>query len=231
MNRETAVFSLTRLSQFVGGVAIALFSLSAWHAHPEDESSLLREALAKKLIAIDTFEASFSQLVIAQTGATEVSQSGRILFDRSGKFLWEVVKPFEQYISVVEDTMRVYDPDLEQLTISAFDSHSQATFASLILTSSTEILEDFKVEFEDNQYTLTPIEQGQDFARLTITFEDDSLSQIEVLDHFNTLNQFRFNDVSTNEPIASDEFELDIPEDTEVIDQRAKPRDSTDQDE
>lgn len=231
MKREIAVFSLTRLSKFVGGVAIALFALSVWHAHPEDESSSLRDALAKKLLAIDTFEASFSQLAIAQTGATEVSQSGRILFDRSGKLLWEVVKPFEQYISVIDDTMRVYDPDLEQLTISAFDSHSQASFASLILTSSTEVLEDFKVEFEDNEYTLTPRAQGQDFARLTITFENESLSKVEILDHFSTINQFRFNDVSTNEPIASDEFELEIPEDTEVIDQRAKPRDSTDPDE
>ena len=149
-----------------------------------------------------------------------MSQSGRVLFERSGKFLWEVSEPFEQYILVTDDTRRVYDPDLEQLTISTFDIESQTSFANLILTSSTEILKKFEIEFEDNQYTLLPLEQGQDFVRLKIIFEDETLKTIEILDHFNTVNQFKFTDVKTNAPLGTDEFELEVSADTEVIDQR-----------
>ena len=104
--------------------------------------------------------------------------------------------------------MRVYDPDLEQLTISAFDAESHTSFASLILTSSTTILEEFDIQFEDDQYTLLPLNQGQDFVRLKIIFENDTLSTIEILDHFNTVNQFKFTDVATNMPLASEELSL-----------------------
>lgn len=226
------MFSSTRLKKFVFSIALVLFAPLSWVAQTEDDANPIQAALSKKLLAIETFQAKFSQLAITQSGETEVSQSGRILFDRSGKFLWAVSQPFEQYVLVTDDTMRVYDPDLEQLTISEFESESQASFASLILTSSTEILDDFYIEFEDNQYTLLPKSQGQDFVRLKIIFEDDTLSVIEILDHFNTVNQFKFSNVETNSPIDSEEFELDIPEDTEIVDQRPKSTDeNTDQDE
>lgn len=232
MNRATAAFSLTRHNKLVCWITLVLFTPLGWGADEVEVADGYRDALAKQLLKIETFQASFSQVAIAQSGATELSQSGRVLFDRSGKFLWEVSKPFEQYILVNEDTMRVYDPDLEQLTISTFDSDSQVSFASLILTSSTELLADFDIEFEDNQYTLLPIKQGQDFVRLKIIFEDDSLGVIEILDHFNTVNQFKFTNVQTNKAIASEEFELDIPEDTEIVDQRPKSHDeNTDRDE
>ena len=226
MNREIVVCSLTRLNQLACWIALVLFTPLGWVAQQDEDDTSFKEALAKKLIAIETFEASFSQVAIAQSGETEVSQSGRLLFDRSGKFLWEVEKPFEQYILVTEDTMRVYDPDLEQLTISAFDAEMNASFASLILTSSTEILEDFDIEFEDDQYTLLPLKQGQNFVRLNIIFENDTLSSIEILDHFDTVNQFKFSDVATNMPLASDEFEFEVPDNTEVIDQRTNSRDN-----
>lgn len=226
------MFSSTRLKKLACCIALALFAPLSWVAQTEDDANPFQAALAKKLLAIETFQAKFSQLAITQSGETEVSQSGRILFDRSGKFLWAVSQPFEQYVMVTDDTMRVYDPDLEQLTISAFESESQASFASLILTSSTEILDDFFIEFEDNQYTLLPKDQGQDFVRLKIIFDDDTLSVIEILDHFNTVNQFKFTNVETNSPIDSEEFELDIPEDTEIVDQRPESTDeNADQDE
>lgn len=226
------MFSSTRLKKFACSIALALFAPLSWVAQTEDDANPFQAALTKKLLAIETFQAKFSQLAITQSGETEVSQSGRILFDRSGKFLWAVSQPFEQYVLVTDDTMRVYDPDLEQLTISAFESESQASFASLILTASTEILDDFYIEFEDNQYTLLPKNQGQDFVRLKIIFDDDTLSVIEILDHFNTVNQFKFTNVETNTPIDSEEFELDIPEDTEIVDQRPKSTDeNADQDE
>ncbi|MXW07393.1 MAG: hypothetical protein F4X56_07850 [Gammaproteobacteria bacterium] len=232
MNRATAVFSLTRLKQCAFSFALVLFAPLGWIAQQEDDVNSFHAELAKKLLAIETFQAEFVQIALTERGETELSQSGRILFDRSGKFLWEVTQPFEQYILVTEDSMRVYDPDLEQLTISTFETDSQASFASLILTSSTEILDDFDIQFADNEYTLLPIKQGQDFARLKIVFENDTLGVIEILDHFDTVNQFKFTSVETNKPIASEEFELDVPEDTEIVDQRPKPHyEDTDQDE
>ncbi|MCY3540856.1 MAG: outer-membrane lipoprotein carrier protein LolA [Gammaproteobacteria bacterium] len=219
------MFSSTWLKKFACSTAFVLFAPLGWIAQQENEVNQFQAELAKKLLAIETFQAKFSQIALTKDGETELSQSGRLLFDRSGKFLWEVTQPFEQYILVNEDTMRVFDPDLEQLTISAFESESQASFAGLILTSSTEILDDFDIEFEDNQYTLLPNKQGQDFARLKIIFENDTLDVIEILDHFDTVNRFKFTSVETNKPIASEQFELDIPEDTEIVDQRPKPHD------
>lgn len=117
--------------------------------------------------------------------------------------------------------MRVYDPDLDQVTISTFDASNNATFASLILTTSTAVLDDFDIELNDQQYTLLPKRRGHDFVRLNIIFERNELSRIEILDHFNTLNQFKFSKVSTNQSLPEKAFELKVPEDTEIIDQRA----------
>lgn len=225
MNRGIVVYSLTPLNRQVCWITLVLLASWGSIAQSDELSNRYREALAKQLLNIETFQASFSQIAIAQSGATEISQSGRVVFDRSGKFLWEVSEPFEQYILVTEDTRRVYDPDLEQLTISTFDIESQTSFANLILTSTIEILEKFEIEFEDDQYTLLPLEQGQDFVRLKIIFEAEKLKTIEILDHLNTVNQFKFTDVKINIPLDNDEFELEVSEGTEVIDQRTKKLD------
>ncbi len=219
------MYSLTPLNRQVCWITLVLLASWGSIAQSDELSNRYREALAKQLLNIETFQASFSQIAIAQSGATEISQSGRVVFDRSGKFLWEVSEPFEQYILVTEDTRRVYDPDLEQLTISTFDIESQTSFANLILTSTIEILEKFEIEFEDDQYTLLPLEQGQDFVRLKIIFEAEKLKTIEILDHLNTVNQFKFTDVKINIPLDNDEFELEVSEGTEVIDQRTKKLD------
>ena len=227
MNLGTVVFSLLRVKKIVLRLAIAWVATLGLVAHGDEDTNQFQDALAEKLLAIETFQAAFTQVSITQNGVTEVSQSGRILFDRDGKFLWEVIDPYEQHILVTGDTMQVFDPDLEQLTISAFDAASSATFASLILTSSTEVLEDYEIEFEDNQYTLSPKEKGQNFVRLNIIFEHDTLSSIEILDHFNTINQFKFTKVSTNLPLASEKFTLEVPEGTEIVDQRPSTLDET----
>ena len=220
MNPAIELFSLLQIKKNFYAISIAWIATAGLVAQETENTNPNQDALAEKLLAIKTFQASFAQVAITQDGDTEASQSGRILFDRTGKFLWEVTEPFEQFILVSEDTMRVFDPDLEQLTISSFDATSSTTFASLILTSSTEILEEFDIAFENDQYTLSPKKQGYDFVRLNIIFQQDTLSSIEILDHFNTINQFKFSDLETNKPIASDEFLLDIPDGTEVIDQR-----------
>lgn len=232
MNRATAVFSFLLAKKLIYGVAIALVASTGLVAQDPEDTNQFQSALAEELLAIKTFRAEFTQVAIAQNGVSEISQSGRLLFDRSGKFLWEVTEPFEQHILVSQDTMRVYDPDLEQLTISTFDASSTATFASLILTSSTDFLDEFDVEFEDSQYTLLPKGRGHDFVRLLIVFEQDTLSSIEILDHFNTINQFRFNKVETNTPLKDEEFELEVPEGTEIVDQRTNTlNESANQDE
>ena len=86
MNRETAEFSLTRLNQLGCWIALALFTPLGWVAQQDEDATNFKDALAKKLLAIETFEASFSQVAIAQNGETEVNNPVVYYLIEAGSF-------------------------------------------------------------------------------------------------------------------------------------------------
>ncbi len=191
------------------GLAVGSLSLGA-----QDNS---RDELFDKLSAIESLQADFVQQAVSEEGVKEESQEGRIAFQRPGKFLWVKLKPFEQHVLIEGDTMSVYDPDLEQLTHSTMDTTNELSLANVLISPNKELLERFEIAQSDSEFNLVPLDVNAPFKKLTILFHDDQVSKVDVEDHFNIVNEFKFSNIRINHEIESDVFEIKVPPGTEVI--------------
>lgn len=196
---------------FAVGLALVIGNLPLG---AQDKSS---DELFDKLSAIESLQADFVQQSVDELGRQEESQEGHIAFQRPGKFLWVKSKPFEQHVLIEGDTMSVFDPDLEQLTHSKMDANNELSLANVLIAPNKDLLERFEIAHTDSEFNLVPLDVNAPFKKLTILFDDDKVSKVDVEDHFNIVNEFKFSNIRINHEIDTDVFEIKVPPGTEVI--------------
>lgn len=175
------------------------------------------EQLFEKLNAVQSLQADFFQHIRSENEDQEANQEGRIAFQRPGKFLWVVSKPFEQEVLIEGDRMSVYDADLEQLTHSKIDDSNELSLANLLISPNKEILDQFEISHKDTKFSLVPQDPNVPFKELVIQFDDEKVSDVSVKDHFNTVSEFKFANIRINQDIDSKIFTIEVPPDTEVV--------------
>jgi len=89
--------------------------------------------------------AVFSQQVMDKDGKTVQSGSGRVAFQRPGKFRWEYLKPYEQLIVGDGEKLWVFDKDLSQVTVKKLEGALGSSPAAL-LAGSNEIEEYYNLD-------------------------------------------------------------------------------------
>jgi len=118
------VNALTRLALVLLGIAVG----SAAHAAGSIEK--LKAFVAQTQSA----RAVFSQQVMDKDGKTVQSGSGRVAFQRPGKFRWEYLKPYEQLIVGDGEKLWVFDKDLSQVTVKKLEGALGSSPAASILS-------------------------------------------------------------------------------------------------
>lgn len=166
---------------------------------------------------MQSLQAEFVQHIRSENGDQEVNQEGRIAFQRPGKFLWVVSKPFEQEVLIEGDRMSVYDADLEQLTHSRMDVSNELSIANLLISPNEDILEQFEISHSDARFSLVPHDANVPFKELVIQFDGDEVTLVQVEDHFNTVSEFKLSNIRVNQDLDSTIFKIEVPPDTEII--------------
>ena len=212
-------FKFNLLLIFVFGLSFSGIGL-AQTTEDHDDSKLL----LKKLEAIETFQANFSQRLVPDLGPSENVLQGKIAFTRQPqRFSWTVTQPFEQYVVLEDDELMVYEPDLKQVSYSSLDKNFQLPIAKLIIEQDETVLADYEVSYLESEsgsgsrFTLIPIQTNAMFKHVRLFFDKHRLEAIEVKDSFANVTEFNFSAIEINEPIEDDVFVVDIPSDTEVL--------------
>ena len=196
-------------------------------AHAESEPPALdfsaqdAAALSNRLEGLDSFAASFIQAIAGNRGQVLEQSTGYVLLDRPN-FKWVVDDPYPQVIVTEGDSLKVYDPDLEQLTIRPLTDALTDTPISLLTNTEVDLAEQFKVirlpleEEGIDSYVVSPKGEETLFAEIRLTFSAAGLDSLGIVDHLGQYTEIRFQ-VDPDRVIQSADFELDVPPETDVI--------------
>ncbi|MEQ5815044.1 outer membrane lipoprotein chaperone LolA [Marinobacter sp. NFXS11] len=203
----------------LAALIMAAFIVSPATASEESAGS---DELASLLKGYESYQADFIQIVVNENGNKVQETRGSLKAKRPGLFYWETSAPLSQFIVSDGETVEVYDPDLEQVTIHNLDDRVQSTPA-LLLSGEVDNLEDtYKVsgrQIGDNtrEFTLEPRSPDSLFTSLRLTFFKGELQEMRMQDSLAQLSVLSFDRIRLNEPVEAGAFTLDYPEGVDII--------------
>ncbi|MES1925045.1 outer membrane lipoprotein chaperone LolA [Salinisphaera sp. T31B1] len=197
----------------------AMLSVAAASAQADGVSDL--ESFYKN---VNSLSAQFSQVQTDDTGQTLQRASGVFLLSRPDRFRWEYQQPYEQIIVSDGQVFKFYDVDLAQVTVRDIDTTLQATPA-LLLTGGAALEDAFNIAAAGQRdgmswVRLTPRADDTDFAEVRLGLKNQVPSVMELDDNLGQTTRIRFSQVELNPSLAKSRFELDVPDDVEVVDGR-----------
>ncbi|WP_111412513.1 outer membrane lipoprotein chaperone LolA [Billgrantia lactosivorans] len=179
------------------------------------------ERLTRLLEPLETVEARFEQLILDGSGERLQEANGQMWLSRPGKFRWEVSAPYQQEVISDGSEVYLYDPDLEQVTVQALDERVTHTPALLLSGSARELTESYEVshrqEGGSDSFRLVPKSADTLFEELQMTFNDDRLAALQMIDSTGQETVIEFSDVQTNQDIDDSRFAFEIPDGADVI--------------
>ncbi len=196
-------------------ISLALGIFSAPDAAADDRA-LLKERLAD----LASFSADFTQEVQGSRGEVLERSTGYIRLLRPN-FKWVVNDPYPQIIISEGDTLKVYDPDLEQLVIRPLSEVLVDTPLSLLTQEEVVLGDNFEIsrvaKTDGVTFVLVPLAQDTLYAEIHLHFSVQSLTGISILDHLGQFTTISFTRDAGPAVIQSDEFRLQVPPGTDVI--------------
>lgn len=179
-----------------------------------------RQTLSDRLDTLAEYAADFSQEIRGAQGQVLERSTGQIFILRP-QFKWVVDHPYPQVIVTEGDFLKVYDPDLEQLTVRPLSEALTDTPVSLLTQKGVVLGDEFQVvEVADElgaSYILSPNSPDTLYAEIRLHFSADTLVALAILDHLGQFTEILFTPAPQSTVIQSAEFQLSVPPGTDVI--------------
>ncbi len=176
----------------------------------------VRQDLSSRLGELHFLAADFTQRLEDAQGRVIEESSGRVRL-LPPNFRWEVTEPHVQVLVATEDELRVYDPDLEQVTIRPLADVLEDTPLAL-LTQGTAVLGDnYDVaRLDGERFSVRPRAPDALFDELVLTFGEAGLVGLGINDHLGQRTIIRFHRFQDASVIQSADFQLNLPPGTDV---------------
>jgi len=203
-------------------VALAVFFVG-WPGHSLEHNTASTE-LMDLLGNLSTYRAEFEQVTRDFGGDLIETQVGRVVFSRIAGLRWQIDEPFSQVMVAKRGGLYILDLDLEQLTVANLRDLPDSAFALLLMDASVESIARFNVQYLksadkglDVGYVLQPTGEESVFQELRVYFLEGVMIRIEVVDHFDQQTDVLFRNPKANQVVELSEFEIVVPEGTDVI--------------
>lgn len=205
-----------------GRVILASFALLLFATGTVRAEQQAADRLADVLGGYSTFQAAFTQVVADEQGRVMQQTTGNLKAKRPGLFYWETDPPANQFIVSDGETVELYDPDLEQVTVQELDEQVSTTPALLLSGETDGLAETYEITEErygdsTREYTLLPRSEDSLFVSLTLTFYNGELQAMRLDDSLAQRTELEFGNIRINEPVPDGAFELDYPDSVDVI--------------
>ncbi len=179
------------------------------------------ERLDRFFEKVDTFKASFIQVVLDENLLALEESSGLLWIARPGRFRWDYESVHPQTIVADGQVLWVYDIELEQVTRREQESAIGQTPA-VLLSSGQQYRKDYDVNDLGDQgavnwISLTPKLSDGSFAEIQLGFEGETLRLIQLLDELNQITRVTLADVIENQSIPDSVFRFVPPIGVDVI--------------
>ena len=189
--------------------AISLAGSAAW--------ADAREELNARLAAMEYLAADFTQQVQGPRGEVIEHSRGIVRLLRP-QFRWEVIDPYPQVIVTEDGQLKIYDPDLEQVTVRSLDEALVDTPLALLTQDAVELGADYAIEqLSPNSFLLHPSGIDALFDEIVLEFGSQGLQAMVIRDHLGQSTDIRFDNFGERSMIQSSDFTLDVPPGTDVF--------------
>ena len=180
-----------------------------------------QEELAEAFDGFDQLEMDFSQEVYDQFANLIELSSGKCRVSKPS-ISWQTLKPFEQSVLLSEDTLKIFDPDLEQLIVKNTKGGAESIPLNLLRKKGSDF-KDFIVRklssdlSSTQRYSLTPVSKQAIYLRIEIEIRDKVLRKIKL---FGLSGEESRIELSNSAPLRGADLvlRLDVPEGTDIVD-------------
>ncbi len=194
-------------------LALCINSCFVYNAYADSTDDLVAA-----LSQLNNLSGQFEQSLVDDQGTLLQESSGTFLLKRPGYFRWETMEPFPQLLVSDLQSIWLYDPDLEQVTIRSYDQKLSQTPALLLNGDAEQIRRQYTVDkLSDDEYRLTPIEQQDLFNILDVVFVEGQLSRMSLVDSLGQTTTFHLINTATDQDIQLSDFTFEPPEGTDII--------------
>ncbi|NOX51084.1 MAG: outer membrane lipoprotein chaperone LolA [Gammaproteobacteria bacterium] len=196
----------------------ALFSLNA---QADTVQRLPSTELQRLLQHEDGVVARFEQQITNAQGLVIETSYGKVHLAKPN-LRWEVLAPYAQIIVVRNNSVKIYDPDLDQVTVRDLGDDIEQVPLTLLTRSNLDLTDSYSVvrggdNLDEQRFLLRPKSAEVLFERIEIVFGSNGLQALLIFDHTQQQTVIRFSDYRTDQVIQSSVFELDLPPDTDIV--------------
>jgi outer membrane lipoprotein carrier protein len=179
-----------------------------------------RAALEERLQGTAAYSADFTQTVYGVRGEVLEQSEGYVRLKRP-QFRWVVKEPYPQVLVTEGEKLKLYDPDLEQLTIRPLAEALEDTPVSLLTRDAVALTEDFDVlriaDSGGDAFVIEPTADDTLYKEIVLHFGEAGLTGLDILDHLGQRTEVRFEPDDEAADMGPDTFDLEVPPDTDVI--------------
>jgi len=182
------------------------------------------------LISYQSLQADFEQLYYSATVSTPLHEKGKLYFKKPNLMRWEYQDPEEKVFLIKDDFFWDYNKEEKQLIKYDLSRGEQNTEVLFLLSGQVALLDNYSVELNpfptENantiQLKLTPKdEEGADtFLLLEIDEKTWFIQKLISFDWAGNKTEFRFSRIKTNINLPNKIFELRVPSDVEIIENK-----------
>ncbi|WP_423898640.1 outer membrane lipoprotein chaperone LolA [Candidatus Pelagadaptatus aseana] len=175
-------------------------------------------SLSDRMYGLKSLAGRFIQAQFDESGSVLGEQEGRFQIVTPGKIRWETIEPMPQLLISDGGRYWLYDPDLEQVTTGAIDGTLQMAPAILFSGAPERLYEEYDIQqLSDGHFQLLPKQENPLFKKLELTFLENNLVGLSMLDHMEQRTAFELLETEQNLVIQSDLFTFEIPQGTDVV--------------
>ena len=206
-----------RLRTVLIGTALLAANASCAEA---DESSRLEALLA----GVASFQAKFEQTVLNRFGDALQTTTGSMHLQRPGRLRWEVDDPYAQLLLADGESLWIFDPDLEQVTVQPLAEAIEGSPATLLTGLASDVAPHFAVRTAQPpasggaRFVLAPRDDTSIFRDATLTFSPDGvLAALDIVDHLDQVTHIAFGEAMVNPVLDPKLFEFEAPAGVEIV--------------
>jgi outer membrane lipoprotein carrier protein len=181
------------------------------------------QTLASLLKKYNAYAASFKQTTFDSSNMIINSSSGNFMFQRPGKFRWHTLKPSEQIIIANNDTLWIYDVDLQQVTKRKINKQAAFNPAELLTGKISILQKNFNIKAHTNNgrliFQLTPKNKQVNFQQVNLEFDQGLLMTMQVVNNLGQTSVFTFTQIQLNPKLNSSLFDFKAPKGVDVLQQ------------
>lgn len=179
------------------------------------------QELRQTLALIPQFSSVFEQQVFDAKGGLIQKASGNVEVSQPNQFRWQTNEPDESLIVSDGESVWVYNPFVEQVSILSLDQTVKQSPLWLIANQTDAAWSQFKVTKDGNTYSIKPNDPQALTRQIEMSFSSGKLTTLRLVDSQGQSSVFELTQFNSAPNLAPNNFTFIPPTDVDIDDQRS----------